>query len=447
MSVSIKPTHQKKSFFRRHLRTFIEIACGLAMIAVMIPIAIKAYKPAAVIVSDTYPDSSTPNRDDTSQTENNVMISAGGNTLDLRKENYDNPLFSILSDSEQKLYSDIYYGLNKSEKEIPIISATYTVAQVEEIYNCVLNDNPQYNHALTYNISYTDSNVNREADPDEYVNAVIPVYNGIDPHEANDFITQHVMETRRAANDDEIKALRIIYDELLNETELVTRGGRPASSGTHGAVIDHSADDLGLARAVCDYAQRLGFYSFVADWRIGDTDTAIVRVKIDDDWYNIVPRVDYAVSSNKVTAIPVAEDGKATHVYFLTCDGMVASSISPDLLDRYDEKYLPILPLNFSWEGVSDPYIWNYYFDEYLKADYYIYAADWAYDALLEGTKTALDSGEETIELYIYPSDVDELWALMSESYISDLSEKYGVTVSGFTAEYSKDAIYVTLEK
>lgn len=448
MSVSIKPTHQKQSFFRRHLRTFIEIACGLAMVAVMIPLAIKANKPADVIASDPNTDISTTKQDETSQTEDNVMISAGGNTPDLRKEDYDMPLFSILSDSEQKLYSDIYYGLLKSEKEIPIVSATYTVTQVEEIYNCVLNDTPHFNHATSYNISYTDSNVNREADPDEYVNAVIPVYNGVDLHEANDFIEQHVTEIELANNGDKIKTLRIIYDELLNETELVARGGRPASSGTHGAVIDHVSDDLGLARAICDYAQRLGFYSFVADWKIEHHDIAIVRVKIDDAWYNIAPSVDYLMMSNNITAIPVAEDGKALHWYFLTFDGFIAGSTSKqENLDRYDEKYLPILPLDFSFNELPDNYIINYYFDEYLKVFYHIYGVDIAYDALLERTKIAVDSGEETVVLYIKSTDVNNLWAKMSESYISDLSEKYGITISGFTGEYSLDAMYVTLEK
>lgn len=448
MSVSIKPMPQKQSFFRRHLRTFIEIACGLAMVAVMIPLAIKANKPADVIVSDPNPDISTTKQDETSQTEDNVMISAGGNTPDLRKEDYDMPLFSILSDSEKKLYSDIYYGLLKSEKEIPIVSATYTVAQVDEIYNCVLNDNPLFNHATSYNISYTDSNVNREADPDEYVNAVVPVYNGVDPHEANDFITQHVRETRLANDDDKIKTLRIIYDELLNETELVARGGRPASSGTHGAVIDHAADDLGLARAICDYAQRLVFYSFVADWDIGGNIVAIVRVKIDDAWYNIVPRVDYVMNSNIVTAIPVDEDANRTHVYFLTYDGMITGSkTSQAMLERYDEKYLPILPLDFDINELPGTHIINYYFNEHLKVIYFMHAVDLAYEMLIEEAKIAVESGEETIELYIYPLNVDELWAKMNESYISDLSEKYGITISGFTGEYSLDAMYVTLEK
>ena len=441
MSVSIKPARQKQGFLRRHLRTIIEVACVLAFAAVIIPLAIKAYKPVPVIGGTSEPVNSMP---DATSEPDNIVIGAGGNTPDLRKESYDNPLFSVLDNSEKGLYSYIYYGLIKSEKEIPIPSATYTVAQVEEIYNCVLNENPHFNNAPTYNISYTDSNVNREPDPDEFVNAVIPVYNGIDPHVANDYMTQRLRETRQDSNGDNIKNLRIIYDDILNGTELLARGGRPASSSTHGAVIDHAADDIGIARAVCDYAQRLGFYSFVVDVNIADIDMCIVRVKIDDTWYNIAPRFDYLQASKNVTAIPVAEDGKATHIYFLSCDELLFYGTGA--LEKFDEKYLPILPLNIDSKESTGDDIWNYYFDEYLKKTYQLDGVEEAYDALLEETKTVLDSGGDTVELYIFPYLVDELWEVMSESYISDLSEKYGITISDFSAEYSLDAMYVTLK-
>ncbi|MCH5196221.1 MAG: serine/threonine protein kinase [Oscillospiraceae bacterium] len=453
MSVSIRSVSQKQSFFRRHLRTIIEAVCVAAFAAVIIPLAIKAFKPVEAIAPNPgigTSDSGSSTSDSDSGDSDNNAIGTGGNTPDLRKENYDKPLFSVLDNSEQGLYSYIYYGLLKSEKEIPIPSVTYTVAQVEEIYNCVLNENPYINHAPSYNVSYTDSNVNREADPDEYVNAVIPVYNGIDPHTANDYIGKHVKETRLANDGDKIKSLRVIYDEILGGTELLARGGRPASSGTHGAAIDHAADDLGIARAICDYAQRLGFYCFVADVYVADVDMAIVRIKIDDTWYNIAPRFDHLQVSKNITAIPVAEDGKATHIYFLVCDEMMFNGSGA--FGKYDEKYLPVLPLELDTEEVTEyPEVWSYYLQVYMKnkltSAYMANTMEEIYDALLEGTKTVLDSGGETVELYIFPNYVDKLWAIMKESYISDLSEKYGITVTGFTGEYSMDAMYVTLEK
>ena len=439
MSVSIKPTRQKQSFLKKHLRTIIEAVCAAAVIAVIIPLAIKAYKPVEVIPPNS--DNSSTSQPDVS---GDIVIGAGGNTPDLRKENYDNPVFSVLDNSEKGLYSYIYYGLNKSEKEIPIPSVTYTVAQVEEIYNYVLNENPHLNHAPTYNISYTDSNVNREADPDEYVNSVIPVYNGIDIHVANDYLTKHSKESGLVNNNDEIKMLRIFYDELMDETELILRNGRPTASSTHGAVIDHAADDLGIARAICDYAQRLGFYSFVVDVNIADMDLAVVRVKIDGEWYNIVYRADATGMTYKVTEIPVAEDGKTTHYFFLINDLFYQRfGIS---FDGYDEKFSPLLPLSFEqYEGTEK---WNYYFDDYLKKPYCqeTVTIDDVYDVLLEETKTAFDNGEQIVALCMDPELVNSLWVMMKESYISDLSEKYGITITGFTGEYSMDAMCVTLE-
>ncbi|MCH5206540.1 MAG: serine/threonine protein kinase [Oscillospiraceae bacterium] len=449
MAVSIKTNKPRQSFFKKHLRTMIEAACALAVIAVMIPLAIKAFKPADAIPSD--PDtstsdsgSSTSEPDSTSQ-PGDTVVGSGGNTPDLRKESFDKPLFSVLNDSEQGLYSYIYYGLLKSEKEIPITSVTYTVAQVEEIYNCVLNENPHINNAPTYNVSYTDSNVNRQPDPDEYVNTVIPVYNGIDPHVANNFIGDHVKEVRKTDYDDNIGQLRIIYDELLGETELVVRGGRPASSTTHGAVIDHVADDLGVARAICDYAQRLDFYCFVTDVNISGIDMAVVRVKADDRWYNIVPRYDYLKISRNVTAVPVAEDGRSTHIYFFVCDYLVF--VAAKGLDELDEKYLPILPLDFDAEEALKTDVPNYYFNKYLNKAYQMEGVEEAYKALLEETKAVCDSGGETVALYIFPNLVDGLWETMTENYKSDLSEKYGITVSDYSAEYSLDALHITLKK
>lgn len=453
MGVSIKPTRRKQSFLRRHLRTIIEIACVAAFAAVLIPLAIKAYKPVPVmggtsepVNSTSEPNNNTSDNSSDASVSGDVVIGSGGNTPDLRKESYDKPLFSVLDYDEQGLYNYIYQGLNKSEKEIPVPSATYTVAQVQEIYNCVLNDNPHFNHAPTYNISYTDSNVNREPDPDEYVNAVIPVFNGIDPHVANDFMKEHLQETRGTDYNQQMKYLRILYDEILDETELLARGGRPAASTTHGVVIDHAADDLGIARAICDYAQRLGFYCFVVDVNIDDIVMAIIRVKIDDVWYNIAPRYDYLKLSHNVTAIPVAEDGKATNIYFLIGDSTMF--VYAKDLDKFDKKYLPIMPLEFdATEATEDTEMWNYYFEGYLKKTYYMETPEEAYDALLEETKNVLESGGDTVELYIFPNLVNSLWEIMGESYISDLSEKYGMTVKGFTGEYSLDAMYVTLEK
>lgn len=43
MTVSIKPIKPKQSFFRKHLRTFVEITCGVLVAAIIIPLAVQVY--------------------------------------------------------------------------------------------------------------------------------------------------------------------------------------------------------------------------------------------------------------------------------------------------------------------------------------------------------------------------------------------------------------------
>ena len=432
MTVSIKPIRPKQSFFRRHLRTIIEAACGAAVIAVMIPLAIKAFQPV--------PAQPAANVDAAPNGE--TLTTSGGNERNLREEGYINPLFSVLSEEEQDLYSFIYYGINQNEKSIALPSATYTVAQVEEIYNDMMMENPHYNHVEGYNVSYTDSNVNREADPDEYVNAVLPIYNGIDPHEANDYITQDLRAAQTAGTDREnkIEFLRHVHDKLATETEVVARGSRPGSSTTHGAVIGHVADDLGLANTLCDYAQRMGFDSFVLDMYIGeDVKQALTRVKIDDTWYNIMIYLDILFSM-EITEIPIAE-GDSPHLLFLCEDHYIFNYSANPVLDL-DEKYLPLLPTF----GDMDPDEWNYYIIHHKQTNFTLDTVEDAYEGLLEETKTCLDNGEETVLLYIDTALVDGVWRMMMDSYISDIEEKYGITISGFTGEYANDAMNITLE-
>lgn len=427
MTVSIKPIRPRQSFFRRHLRTIIEAVCGAAVIAIMIPLAIKAFQPVPASV-DAAPNGET-------------VTTSGGNERNLREEGYTNPLFSVLSEEEQDLYSFIYYGINQSEKSIALPSATYTVAQVGEIYNDVMMENPQYNHVEGYNVSYTDSNVNREADPDEYVNAVLPIYNGIDPHEANDYITQDLRAAQTAGTDREnkIEYLRQVYDRLATETEVVARGSRPGSSTTHGAVIGHVADDLGLANALCDYAQRMGFDSYVLEMYLGDVKQAVTHVKIDDTWYNIMIYLDILFSM-EITEIPIAE-GDSPHL-FLLCEDHFIFNYSADPVLDLDEKYLPLLPTF----GDMDPDEWNYYIIHHKQTNFTLDTVEEAYEGLLEEIKTSLDNGEETVLLYIDTALVDGVWRTMMDSYISDIEEKYGITISGFTGEYANDAMNITLE-
>lgn len=443
MSVSIKPIKPKQSFFRRHIRTFIEITCGVLVAAIIIPLAIKAYKPIADIAPDTSGSSSSTG-DDASMPGDNGTIATVGNSSDLKKEGFSKPLYSCLSGDAKALYEYIFVGVRANEKNIVLPSLTYKVGDIEKIFNYVLNENPYLNDTQGYNLNYNDLNSNKEPDPDEYVISISPIYTGIDRIVANDYIVQSIHETVRY-NDPatRIKLLCDIHDMILNETQHVPRNSDPTASSTHGVLIEHAADDLGVARTLCDYAQRMGFDSFVVETDLGEDYSAIVRIKIDDQWYNIATFVDGLMPSGAVHDIPFTENGKNTHFWFLFCDLWFIGG-DMEILGDFGEEYSSIVPSSDA--NIDDLSIVNYYIEKYLNKEMYPNAEDTVYNILLEDTKNWFDSQEGPFEFYLKYDYVDEFWAKMQESYISDLSEKYGITVSGFTGEFTGDAIRITFE-
>lgn len=442
MNVSIKPIKPKQSFFRRHLRTFIEITCGVLVAAIIIPLAIKAYKPAADAASGTSGSSSSTGGN--TSTSDDGAVTTLGNRPDLSQEGFTKPLYSCLSGDAKALYEYIFVGVRANEKNIVLPSLTYKVGDIDKIFTYVLNENPYLNDTQGYNLNYNDLNSNKQPDPDEYVISISPIYTGIDRLAANDYIVQSIHDTVRY--DDpatRIKLLCDIHDMILKETEHVARNSGPTSSSTHGVLIDHAADDLGVARTLCDYAQRMGFDSFVVE-KDGEEDyTAIVRIKIDDQWYNIDTFTDGLMPAGAVHEIPLTEDGAITHFWFLYSDVWFKAGAF-EILGDYGEEYSSIIP--FFDPTLDDPIVTNYYIDDYLNKKLYFGLDDTVYNSLLEETKKWFDNQEGAFEFYLMYDYVDEFWGTVQKSYISDLSQKYGITVSGFTGEYTGDAIRITFE-
>lgn len=442
MSVSIKTLQPKQSFFRRHLRTIIEITCGILVAAIIIPLAIKAYKPIVDVAPDTSGSSSSTG-DDTS-TSDSGTVNTIGNSPDLEKEGFTKPLYSCLSGDTKALYEYIFVGVRANEKNIVLPSLTYKVGDIDKIFTYVLNENPYLNDTQGYNLNYNDLNSNKEPDPDEYVISISPIYTGIDRLAANDYIVQSIHDTVRY--DDpatRIKLLCDIHDMILKETEHVARNSGPTASSTHGVLIDHAADDLGVARTLCDYAQRMGFDSFVVETDGEEDYTAIVRIKIDDEWYNINTFTDGLMPSGAVHEIPFTEDGAITHFWFLYSDVWFKAGAF-EILGDFGEEYSSIIP--FFDPTLDDPIVTNYYIDDYLNKKLYFGLDDTVYNSLLEETKKWFDNQEGAFEFYLMYDYVDEFWGTVQKSYISDLSQKYGITVSGFTGEYTGDAIRITFE-
>lgn len=441
MTISIKTTRPKKSFLRRHLRTMIEIACGLLVAAIIIPIAVRAYKPIAQDPSDS---------DGSSASSGNSESATVGSGLDLDKEGFNKPLNSCLSGDSKTLYSYIYDGLRLSKEDISIPSPVYSVSMVSDIFDDVLSDNPALNHTRGYTVNYIDANGNKEPDSDENVTSIVPVYTGAVPIEANELITKTFSETDLDENDP-VGFLCYVHDKLLNETELVARNSTPTASTTHGVLVEHRADDMGLAMAMCDYAQRIGYFCFVADTNAADTmNMAIVRIRIDGKWYNINMLGGATMNVDNIFKMPLAEDGHISHTWFLNSDFYQNASGIFKYIRDYGETYASVFPTPDGMT-ISDgqqiiPMV-NYYLQEYLNVNFYFNAyADGIYADLLEETKSLIEKGEDTTSVYILAGDADALWDIMQESYISDLKHKYDITISGFTMEFSGDQAFLTLQ-
>lgn len=436
LKVSIVKPKQKQSFWHRHRRTLIEAVCGLLVVALVVPLAIKAYTPVVI---------ETPSEEtsDSPKSTEGGRVAAIGNKPTLEDSNYSGPLYDGLDKEDKQLYSDIYFGLIKDETEIILDSLTYTIDDIDYVYSCVLNERPELVHTRGYNVNYNDLNNNKQPDPDEYVNSVSPIYSGVDRYVYNDFMYEYFNENLDSIRlsdsfpNGKVEALKYFFDDIaLNTTVLGGFNTRPSASTAYGAVIDRNADDLGIARAICDVAQRLSFDSYVFEGYETDGDKiAWCCVKIDDIWYIVDPYGAKHYVQNCIASVPFGEK-EVCHYNFLCLD---VGKLDISSIDERQE---------YLWEGdrvLETEYDLLYYFKDYLKVDYYSESAESAYAALLEKTKEQLDSGSSEVDIYMLSLWVDILWEMMQENYISDLSEKYGITITDFTGEYAGDALHIKL--
>lgn len=174
LKISIKAPKKKQSFFKRHLRTIIEITCGVLAAAIILPLAAQVYKLSAAVTPDTSGGSVTT-----------VTI---GDGVDLDKEGFNKPLYSCLSGNRKALYGAIYNGIRSEKENIDLPRNVFNVEDITVIFDDVLNDNPALNHTHGCDLDFIDDNSNGNPDDDESVTAIKPVYTGIDPIVANDII-------------------------------------------------------------------------------------------------------------------------------------------------------------------------------------------------------------------------------------------------------------------
>ena len=285
--------------------------------ALVVPLAIKAYTPVVI---------ETPSEEtsDSPKSTEGGRVAAIGNKPTLEDSNYSGPLYDGLDKEDKQLYSDIYFGLIKDETEIILDSLTYTIDDIDYVYSCVLNEKPELVHTRGYNVNYNDLNNNKQPDPDEYVNSVSPIYSGVDRYVYNDFMYEYFNENLDSIRlsdsfpNGKVEALKYFFDDIaLNTTVLGGFNTRPSASTAYGAVIDRNADDLGIARAICDVAQRLSFDSYVFEGYETDGDKiAWCCVKIDDIWYIVDPYGAKHYVQNCIASVPFGEK-EVCHYNFL----------------------------------------------------------------------------------------------------------------------------------
>lgn len=449
LKVSIKAPKPKQSFFKKHLRTIIEVTCAVLVAAIIIPLVIQVNKLSSAPNTSGSSDASG-SVSDVLGTSGNIESAVFGDGSDLDKEGFSKPLYSCLGENDKALYGRLYNGFRSSQERIEIPAHVYSVAIVARIFDDIINDNPALNNIRGYTVDYIDFNDNKQPDDDESVHAVIPTYTGESPADADEYIKQAFAETDLDETDP-IECLRYFHDKLILECDLLARNATPTASTTHGAFVEHKADDLGVSRALCDIAQRLGYTSFVADTRFGDyMDMAVVRVLIEGKWYNIAIIVNTAMNVDNIERIPLDENGQISHQWFLDSDFYQNRSGLFEYKRDFGEIYGALFPepvgISVSDGQAVIPKM-NYYIEEHLGETYH--HAEYAnviYQSVLSQTETVLNSGKTELYCYMLAQDADGLYDLMQESYIEDIEKKYGVTITGFTAEFSGDRVIVKIE-
>ncbi len=432
LKVSIVKPRPKQSFFRKHLRTLIEATCGLLAVALIIPLAIKAFAPNGDPAENISSVGGSSDGNSTTDGGNTDSVIRGDTSETFEDIGFDKPFYSEMDDDEKRLYEMLYYCVKEGKETVAIPTRKYTIEQVPSVYYRMMYDNPEICDVQDFRYSYTDINNNSSPEPDEYVSKVSPYYIDVDPQKMYDKAKTFLDGLDKS---DKIECLRQAHDWLISEAEITERYDTATCTYSYGAIIDRLADDLGFARAFCYLAQELGFYSFVIDEKFNGEQRAWVRVKIDGSWYNVDVYGD-KTAGESVTKIPLGEGGGIFHTYFLAGDEFL-----------FNNGYESAKTEGSLWigdNGLPSPNE-NYYFSK-IGQDYRS-DTDAAYNMILQDAARLAENGGESASYYAAPFIADELYEKMNGSFLSDLKSKYGVIFSGFTAEYDPDCLVVTLKK
>lgn len=422
LPISIKTVQPKRSLLQKHLRTIVEAVCGLAAAGAIVALLIKVYSKPLPVTNDTSSPSSVTN--------------AGNNIVDpessfFKSTGYDKPFYSDMNDDQKELYERFYYGILNGDAAISVPSRKFLYDEVASVYYRMMYDNPQFTDAQDFSYSYYDINGNLKWEADEYITRIMPNYIDVDPSVMKD---QAKIVLDRMDRSDIVGSLCAVHDKLITETRLLQRYYNATCTYSYGAIVDHKADDVGLARAFCYYAQELGVYSYVIDGKYNGKQRAWVRVKLDGSWYNIDVYGD-ASADSELQKMPLDKSGGNCHTFFLMGDefifanGYEADKDNGTLWINDDGSVSPNKNIFFQRDGENAHF-----------AD-----CDAAYELLLKKSAENYMNGITETDITLAQIVADAFYEKANEKLLSDLKEKYDINAEKLEMKYSGDAVKVSL--
>lgn len=427
--ISFTSEPEKKSFFSAHKRAVITAAGCLAVIAAAaIIISVILNKPGATGGSDSDPPESPAASDtlpsgETSEPDPNAYLFQ---LPDYKTKFY----YTTLDEESKELYEKIYNCIDNAEAALDF-PEKIKYGILSEVYFKVLYDNPQFCYAQDFTAMYYDLNKNNNADDDEDVEQIRPYYFSDNNSRARGYMLR---DLRSCDYDgDMIDNLRMAHDSLITKAEIVTRYANATCTSAHGPLVNKLGDDMGFAKAFCFYAQAFGLQCYVVDGMVNDELRAWCRVELDGTWYNVDVYGD-KLAGELVTEMEVSSTGECFHTYFLTNDEYIKArgyTQSEDYDRLWAGGYAADSPeKNLCLALGNEPY-----FDD----------PDAAYEYILSASAELYGGGVLAAECRTAPYAVDALYGKINKQFLSDLSEKHGITLPGFSAEYFPDSFSVTL--
>lgn len=323
--------------------------------------------------------------------------------------------YSTLYDEYKPLYEAIYDGINNKQTQIKIPANNYPDDVVSLLYYMVMYDNPQFCYVSDFTTSF---------------GSIKPTYINADSTFLDSFATAYLNNNKKSNTVDTLCAL---HDALITNVKSVNRYSTETCTSAYGALVDNTADDMGLSKAFCCLAQKLGLQCLVVDGTCNGVSRSWCRVNIDGTWYNVDVYGDMTAGNAVKSTTLDTTYGSIFHTYFLGNDDYMQYC-----LYTLNSEYNFLLTGEYAANSVQA----NYYIQDGAHGhdyDFFYNNVDAAYNRVLEWAAEKYKDGSNVSTVSIASFIADEVWAKVKSSAIGDLKTKYGVSVSGGKGVYYPD--------